>query len=280
VKDPRAILREHGLAAKKSFGQNFLTDREALEAIASASVPDAERDRAFVIELGAGLGALTSPLTARAARVFAVERDRDLAPVLRAELADPIAAGKLVVVEADAKTVDFAELLAGAPPDAPRVLCGNLPYQLTGPLLTRAVEHAAFFARAVFLIQREVAERLAAGPGTKEYGALTVFVNAAFEVRRVRLVKPGSFHPAPEVTSAVVSLTSRRPALAEETDSFRAIVKAAFTSRRKTLRNAWAKLGAEVLTAAERAGISLDARGETLSVEDFARLERSLRSTA
>lgn len=285
--DPRALLRAHGLAPKKSFGQNFLLDAEVLRNIAAACVPDNECGRALVIELGAGLGALTSELTKRAARVFAVERDRDLVPLLRAELATAIDEQRLEVVEDDAKTVSFQELLgagAGAGTGAntgsadtpPRVLCGNLPYQLTGPLLQRAVEHSSMFDRAVFLVQKEVAERLAAEPSTKEYGALTVFVQAAFEVRKVRLVHPGSFHPAPDVTSAVIVLRSRRPPIAHETERFRAIVKGAFSSRRKTLRNAWARLGPDVLAAAVEAGISLDARGETLGVEDFARMERML----
>ncbi len=276
MKDPRALLRARGIAPKKSFGQNFLVDREVLEAIAASCVPEADRGRAWVIELGAGTGALTTLLADRAARVFAIERDRDLVPLLEAELEPRIAAGALSIVEADAKSADWLGLVADAPQGAPRVLCGNLPYQLTGPLLTRAVENAARFDRVVFLIQREVAERLAAEPSSKEYGALTVFVQAAFEVARVRLVKPGSFYPPPDVTSAVVTLIPRRPPIAEETQTFRALVKGAFGSRRKTLRNAWASLGPAVLAAAERAGISLDARGETLSVEDFARVEREL----
>jgi 16S rRNA (adenine1518-N6/adenine1519-N6)-dimethyltransferase len=277
--DPRALLRAHGLSPKKSFGQNFLLDGEVLRAIAAACVPERERDRAVVIELGAGLGALTAELVPRAARVFAVERDRDLVPLLRAELEGAIDEGRLEVIEADAKTVSLSDLAAraGAGDGAtPRVLCGNLPYQLTGPLLQRAVEHASLFDRAVFLVQKEVAERLAAEPSSKEYGALTVFVQAAFEVAKIRLVRPGSFHPAPDVTSAVVVLSSRRPPIAEETERFRALVKAAFASRRKTLRNAWARLGPEVIGAADEAGISLDARGETLGVEDFARLDRIL----
>ena len=277
--DPRALLRAHGLSAKKSFGQNFLLDAEVLRSIAAACVPDAEVGRALVVELGAGLGALTAELTKRAARVYAVERDRDLVPLLRAELAADIEGMRLEVFEDDAKSVSFTDLLA-APPQAtepaPRVLCGNLPYQLTGPLLQRAVEHASTFDRAVFLVQKEVAERLAAEPSSKAYGALTVFVQAAFEVRKLRLVHPGSFHPSPDVTSAVIVMRSRRPPIAEETERFRAIVKGAFSSRRKTLRNAWSRLGPDVLAAASDAGISLDARGETLAVEDFARLARAL----
>ncbi len=126
------------------------------------------------------------------------------------------------------------------------------------------------------MVQLEVADRLAAAPGSKTYGALSVFTQAAFEVEKLFDVSRGSFHPPPDITSAVVRLTPRF--LAEETDLFRAVVKGAFAMRRKTLRNAWGRLADPpvVAAAAERAGISLDARGETLSVQDFARMAEEL----
>jgi 16S rRNA (adenine1518-N6/adenine1519-N6)-dimethyltransferase len=138
--------------------------------------------------------------------------------------------------------------------------------------------HADDLERVVFMVQLEVAERLAAEPGTKTYGALTVFVQAAFDVSKLFDVSKGSFHPPPAVTSAVVRLVPLRPRRAEETDLFRAVVKGAFGARRKTLRNAWRSLGdAEtVAAAAAKVGISLDARGETLSVDAFAAMTREL----
>jgi 16S rRNA (adenine1518-N6/adenine1519-N6)-dimethyltransferase len=275
--DARAILRRAGLAPKKSFGQNFLVSAHVVAAIASAAVPDAERGRARVLELGAGLGVLTRALTERARLVVAVERDRDLVPVLGEELAPAIAGGAARIVEGDAQTVSLAEL--GAPDAAsPRVLAGNLPYQITGRLLERAVAHTEDVDRVVFMVQREVADRLAASPGTKEYGALTVFVRAAFRVKKLFDVSPGSFHPPPDVTSAVVLLEPHRPRLAEETPLFRALVKGAFGTRRKTLKNAWSKVAEpdRIARAAEASGIRLDARGETLAVEDFARMAAAL----
>lgn len=273
MRDPRALLREHGLSPKKSFGQNFLVAESVLRAIAEACVPDTEVGRARVVELGAGLGSLTEPLAERAARLVAVERDRDLIPVLRS-----IFAGRenVELIEGDAQSVDFAALLGD--PDAPRVLCGNLPYQITGSLLERAVESRAHVDRVVFMVQREVADRLVAAPGQKDYGALSVFVQAQFAVRRALTVSPGAFHPPPEVKSAVVVMTPLSPPRATEDDDFRAVVKAAFGMRRKTLRNAWAGLlSAEALArAAQSAGVSLDARGETLSVEDFARAAKAI----
>lgn len=272
----RERLRARGLAPKKSFGQNFLVAEPVVEAIAAACVPDEEAGRAWVVELGAGTGVLTSALVARARHVTAVERDRDLVPLLEEDLAESIASGRLTIAEGDAQTFDLLAALAPAGGD-PRVLCGNLPYQITGRLLERAIHVAPLITRAVFMVQEEVADRLAARPATKDYGALTVFARAAFDVRKVRKVSPACFHPPPDVTSAVVELL---PAgRAEETPAFRAVVRAAFATRRKTLRNAWRGLGAPegaVGAAAEAAGVSLDARGETLDVDAFARFADQL----
>jgi 16S rRNA (adenine1518-N6/adenine1519-N6)-dimethyltransferase len=274
-RDPRTLLREAGLRPKKSFGQNFLVSDGIARAIAVACVPEEEVGRARVVEIGAGTGALTTLLAERAATVMAIERDRDLVPILTRVLEGTAAR----VLEEDAQSADLAALLG--PPDAPRVLCGNLPYALTGPLLRMAVEHAEAIDRVVFMVQDEVAQRLAARPGTKAWGGLTVFVRAAFDVRRVLRASPGAFHPPPEVTSAVVELVPLRPPRARETEQFRALVRRAFEARRKTLRNAWAGLagdGEALERAAAKAGVSLDARGETLDVDAFARMADALRS--
>jgi 16S rRNA (adenine1518-N6/adenine1519-N6)-dimethyltransferase len=271
--DARAILRRVGLSPKKGFGQNFLVSPHVVEAIARACVPDAEVGRARVLELGAGLGVLTGKLAERARLVVAVERDRDLVPVLKDELADAVERGVVRIIEGDAQEATPSEL-GGAEESSPRVLAGNLPYHITGRLLERAVAHADDLDRVVFMVQLEVAERLAAAPGTKAYGALTVFVRAAYRVTKLFDVSRGSFHPPPDVTSAVVLLEPHRPRLAVENDAFRAVVKAAFGARRKTLRNAWGKLAEppRLAEAAAAAGISLDARGETLDVDAFARM--------
>ena len=236
---------------------------------------DDEVGRARVVEIGAGTGVLTQLLAGRTRTVAAIERDRDLVPLLRREMAD---AG-VRVVEADAQTVDLAALLGDPEPGSPRVLCGNLPYAITGPLLRRTMEHAAYVERVVFMVQDEVADRLGAHPGTKAWGALTVFMRAAFDVRRVLRAPPGAFHPAPEVSSAVVELVPVRPPRATETGRFRALVRGAFGARRKPLRNAWSRLAPAAATleaAAAQAGVSLAARGETLDVEAFARMADAL----
>jgi 16S rRNA (adenine1518-N6/adenine1519-N6)-dimethyltransferase len=228
------------------------------------------------VEIGAGLGALTRPLLARARTVVALERDRDLVPILKAELETDIASGRLIVVEADAKRFDYESTFAAVAP--PRALAGNLPYNLTGPLLERIGGLAPTIDRASVLVQLEVADRLVARPGTSAYGALTVFVQAAFAARRAFVVRRGAFHPAPEVDSALVVLEPHAVPVARETPAFRALVKGAFGQRRKSLRYAWSALGEDgsLEAAAKRAGIDLALRGETLAVADFARMAREL----
>ena len=284
-----ALLRTAGLQPKKSFGQNFLVSDAAIAKIAEACVPDDEIGLSRVVELGAGAGALTAALTERAAHVSAVERDRDLVPLLEGALEATIGLGKLSVIEADAQSLDLASLFARpelpgspAPQAFRRVLAGNLPYQITGQLLRLAVGQAEQVDRVVFMVQEEVADRLVARPSTKAYGALSVFVQAAFAVRIVLNVPPGAFVPSPRVSSAVVALVPHRPPLAVETETFRAVVKAAFGARRKTLRNAWRALAesSSLEDAAASAGISLDARGETLDVLAFARFTRAIEGQA
>jgi 16S rRNA (adenine1518-N6/adenine1519-N6)-dimethyltransferase len=267
-----------GLSPKKSFGQNFLADKHAAAKIAELAVGTGagggrskDGSAATVVEIGAGLGALTEPLLARGAHVVAIERDRDLCPLLRDAFAAWIERGQLEVIEADAKQVDFGALLEPGP--APRVLTGNLPYQLTGPLLERTTGLAAVIDRAVYTVQAEVGERLTAAPGSGAYGALTVFTSAAFKIARAFGLGSSAFFPRPGVDSVVLVLSSLRPPRARETPQFRAAVRAAFGQRRKTLRNAWSALGtaAEVAEWARASGIDLARRGETLSVEEFAR---------
>jgi 16S rRNA (adenine1518-N6/adenine1519-N6)-dimethyltransferase len=223
---------------------------------------------------------LTAPLIERAAHVVAVERDRDLLPPLRARFADALAAGRLELLEADAKAIDPEALLRGRA--RPHVLCGNLPYQLTGPLLQLSMRSASVLERVVFLVQLEVAARLSALPGSSDYAALSVFTQAAFEVRRAFVIRRGAFYPQPGVDSAVVVLTPRAEPIFE-TDTFRSFVRAAFAKRRKKLRNAWQgvlDLDAEALaTAARAANIDLDARGETLDVAQFRNMAEQAEAT-
>ncbi|MSP25443.1 MAG: ribosomal RNA small subunit methyltransferase A [Myxococcales bacterium] len=260
------ILRERGLVAKKSFGQNFLQEQAICERIAALAVPE---PGGSVLELGAGLGALTAPLADRATHVIAVERDRDLVPLLSELFA---ASPAVVVLETDAAQLDFCEALGRGP--KPWVVAGNLPYQLTGRLLEKTMHVAHAIDRAVFMVQREVCDRLCAAPGTEHYGGLSVFAQAAFRVERALRVPAGAFFPQPQVESAVVVLVPLTPPRAQETDAFKALVKRAFQSRRKKLSNAWRGVfgwtSAELAEHALAAGVSLDVRGETLAVEAYA----------
>jgi 16S rRNA (adenine1518-N6/adenine1519-N6)-dimethyltransferase len=272
---PKALLERSGLKPKYSFGQNFLADERFTARIAETCAASG----GSVIELGAGLGALTRPLLASGVSwLLAVERDRDLVPALTQELARDIESGRLQILEEDAKSVDFAAAFAGRPP--PHVVAGNLPYQITGPLLEKAVHASPSIDRAVFMVQLEVADRLAAPPNSDAYGALSVFAQRAFKVQRAFVVKRGAFYPQPNVDSAVVKLEPL--GAGPETDEFRAVVRAAFGQRRKKLKNVWAALfgerGIDLTGAAERAGIDLSARGETLGVAAFERMAAELRT--
>jgi len=266
------LLRSRGLVPKRAWGQNFLRDRRLAERIAAAATTP---PGGTVLEIGAGLGALTVPLLERAARVVAVERDRELAAALGELLGG---ADGLRLVTADALKLDWRDELGSGP--RPHAIAGNLPYAITGRLLERAVAVAPHIERAVFMVQREVADRVAASPGGRVYGALSVFVQAAFRVDKLYRAQPGAFWPQPQVASAVLRLRPWPTPRAVESATFRRVVKAAFGQRRKTLRNAWRQLCAwgprELERIAASADIELDARAETLSVEAFARLAAEL----
>jgi 16S rRNA (adenine1518-N6/adenine1519-N6)-dimethyltransferase len=269
---PRALLDKYDLRAKKSWGQNFLGDEEILGHVARLA---ADEPGEPVVELGAGLGHLTAQLVARGARVVAIERDRDMARVLRGELGAAV-----TLVEADAASLDYGALArdAGA---ARLAVVGNLPYHLTSPILFGLLDQAAHVSRAVFLVQREVALRLAAGPGTKDWGLLSVLLQHRADVSIERRVPPGAFLPPPRVESAVVLALFREPAARPLDDArFRRLVKAGFAQRRKVLANALAAARvapeATVAAALEAAGVDPRRRGETLTVAEWLALERAL----
>jgi 16S rRNA (adenine1518-N6/adenine1519-N6)-dimethyltransferase len=274
----KAELAERGLRPKRSLGQNFLADEALCRKLAAVVA----HHSGGVLEIGAGLGALTGALLALGNSVLAIETDRELANVLRGKFASELANEQLTLLEADAREVDLGALLRQLPP--PRTLAGNLPYQISGLLLRRAVDLSPAAERSVFLLQLEVVERLCAEPGSPAYGALSVFVQAVFAPRRAFVVRRGAFYPQPAVDSAVVVLEPLDPAHSPLSEQFSMLVRAAFEKRRKTLRNAWRGLAGlelfELEALARQAGIDLDARGETLSVPQFDRMARLLRDRA
>ena len=241
---------------RKRFGQHFLTDRHYLGRIAEAiEARPGER----LVEIGPGTGLLTERLLSDAGRLDVVEIDRDLAASLR----ERFPAGQVVVHEADALEFDFAAL------GAPLHVVGNLPYNVSTPLLFRMEAIAERLSRCVFMLQKEVVDRMVAAPASADYGRLSVMLQYRFAMESLFDVPPGAFTPPPKVRSSVVRMVplgGGRPRAADEA-LFAALVAAAFSQRRKTLRNA---VGPRVTPAAWQAcGIDPGRRGETLSVAEF-----------
>ena len=249
---------------KKRFGQHFLTDRSILRRIAEFSKigPDAT-----VVEIGPGAGALTLELAAIAQRVIAIEIDRDLIPSLRADMP-----GNVEIIEGDALEVTF--------PSGRFHLVGNLPYNVATPLFKRFIENRDRIVNVTVMVQKEVAERLTADPGTGEYGPLSVLIQYYADVTYGFTVRPGAFKPRPKVDSAVVRLEWRSGVPADR--GFTDFVQKAFSSRRKKLANnllhMFPSVGRDaVLHRIEKAGIEADVRPEALSVDEFLRIYNQFR---
>jgi 16S rRNA (adenine1518-N6/adenine1519-N6)-dimethyltransferase len=257
VSAPAQPAFEH--RARKRFGQNFLVDRGYVKRIVDALDPRRD-DR--VVEIGPGLGALTAPLLERLDHLVVVELDRDLAARLRADWPTQ----RLTVHEADALKFDFAGL-----GERLRVV-GNLPYNISTPLLFHLAGCAAGLRDIIVMLQKEVVERMVAAPDKPEYGRLSVMLQYRFVLEKLFDVPPGAFRPVPQVRSAVVRLTPRPAAELGARDEalFGRVVQAAFGQRRKMLRNTLA----EFLREIEIAALAVDpaGRGETLSVADYVRL--------
>jgi 16S rRNA (adenine1518-N6/adenine1519-N6)-dimethyltransferase len=251
--------------AKKHLGQNFLHERGVIERIVQAIDP---KPGDAIVEIGPGQGALTFPLLDRHGALTAIEFDRDLHAPLQAAAREH---GELKLIEGNVLGVDFTALAKELGVGKIR-LVGNLPYNLSSPILFHALDHANAIRDMHFMLQKEVVERMAAPPGSKVYGRLSVMLQAYCTVTPLFTVPPGAFRPAPKVDSAVVRLIPRAAGTIgiDDRARFAAIVRAAFGQRRKTLRNALGGImQAEAIVAA---GLDPGARAEQLSVADFARL--------
>ena len=268
--DAHALIQKYGLRAKKSWGQNFLVDERAYREIVHACAAGAGD---WVVEIGAGLGTLTARLAATGAHVVAIERERDMLEVLRAELG---ADARIELVEANALTFDYAALAGRA--GRPLTVVGNLPYQIASPILFRLMETPAPLSRIVVMLQKEMADRIVAPPGEKAYGALSVMVRYWGEPKLVCRVRAGGFVPAPRVDSAVLRIVPHASPREVDRERFSRVVHAAFGQRRKTLRNAlFAAFDAGAVDRAlGAAAIDGKRRGETLSVDEFVTLARVL----
>lgn len=272
----KALLERHGFHFSKALGQNFLIEPGVPSRIAEASGAD---ENTFALEVGPGVGCLTRELALRAGKVVAIELDNSLRGILSETLGE---FSNVEVLWGDAAKLDLASIVRERAGNLRPIVCANLPYSVTTPLLAAFID-AGCFRRITVMIQREVALRLAAAPGSKDYGAFTVFVNWHCEAERLFDVPPECFMPRPKVTSSVISLTPRaKPPCAVEDEAlmFRC-VRAAFAQRRKTLSNALTNgLGAytreQVNAALEHAGIAASVRGETLGCAEFARIADEL----
>ena len=266
--DIRTILQKHGFSFKKQFGQNFITDTNLLDSIAELSGID---ENSTVLEIGCGAGTLTRALAKRAKRVIAYEIDAKLQPVLAETLAG---LDNVEVVFRDFAREDMATLEEALPPYA---VVANLPYYITTPLVTKFLDGANKVLSLTVMVQDDVARRFCAQPGTADYGAITAAIARRADAKIVKLVPRRMFYPVPNVDSAVVQLNfveGRIPV--RDAKLYRATVRAAFLSRRKTLENnlmqAFKLTREQAQAVLQAAGVPEKARGETLSPEQLAKL--------
>lgn len=276
AKEIKALLGRHGFRFSKSMGQNFLIEGWVPDSLVEGAQLTKENG---VLEIGPGIGPLTVRLSDAAARVVAVELDRALLPVLAETLSGR---DNVEVLSGDIMKLDVAALVDEKFSGLTPMACANLPYNITTPVLTALIDSKRFF-RITVMIQREVARRICAAPGTADYGAFSVYCQYHTEPELLFDVGPECFLPAPKVTSSVLRMTPRAkpPADVDETLFFR-VVKAAFAQRRKTLLNAlsagFGGVEKERLKAAiASCGLPADIRGERLGIPEFARLTAALK---
>ena len=274
----RAVLGRHGFHFSKSLGQNFLTDESVPRRIAEMS---GAAEYGNAIEVGPGMGCLSAELCQRADKVVAVELDRALMPVLAETLADY---DNFEVVHGDVLETDLAALCKEKFGDGKAIACANLPYYITSPILMRLLEEKLPIRNITVMVQKEAAQRLCAAPGTREAGAISYAVAYYAKPKLLFTVQPGSFYPAPKVTSAVIQLDVHTtppvtPPNGDEAGLFR-LIRAAFSQRRKTAANAVANgLGiskAKVNAALQAAGLDIRLRPEQLTLEDYCALQAAL----
>lgn len=273
-KDIQSLLARHGFHFAKSLGQNFLIRGDVAEAIADAGcIPGCG-----VLEVGPGIGALTVQLARRAEKVVSVELDKRLPPVLAETMAD---CDRFTLIEGDVMKLSLAAVAAEQFQGLEPVLCANLPYNITTPFLTECVR-AGCFRQLTVLIQKEVAQRICARPGTGEYGAFTVLMQYYTEPELLFEVPNTCFMPPPKVTSAVVRCVTRRerPVQVVSEEAFWRTVRAGFALRRKTLVNSlqtgWQLPKERLAGIVESCGLPPTVRGEALGLEEYARLADAL----
>lgn len=268
------LRKPKNVFAKKSFGQNFLVDKNYIEKIIAALKPEKNE---FVIEIGAGRGALTENLLQSGANVIAIELERDMIAVLKDRFAD---FENFELIENDALKVDFSELLNRKSAK----LVANLPYYISTAILQKLIEHRAAFSEMILMFQREVVERITAEMGSKERGFLTVLTEAFLDAEKLFDVPPNAFRPAPKVWSAVVRFTPKNAGDLTDEHLFREIISAGFAQKRKTILNNLknappelrAKMGENPEEILKNAEILPNRRAESLGLEEWRRIYRKL----
>jgi 16S rRNA (adenine1518-N6/adenine1519-N6)-dimethyltransferase len=272
----RTELAEYGIIPKKRLGQHFLVDRNVLNKVLRAARIEKED---VVLEIGPGMGGMTFALAGQAKRVIAVEIDPKLAEILHHKMGD---ISNVEVIRKDILEVDFQELYER---EKQRMkVVANLPYQISTPLLFRFIELKEIFSTLTLMLQKEVAERMAAPPGGKAYGPLSIFIQLAADLSLPFFIKPSCFAPPPRVDSAVVHLTWKKEPLvgAQNEAWFKRVVRGCFCYRRKTLMNALRHSGlslpADTGERVKNIGINFQRRPETLSIQEFARLADTLKN--
>ena len=276
----KSILAEKGFRFSKSLGQNFLIDEDVLDRIVEGSGIDEDT---YVLEIGPGFGTLTQRLCAAAKKVVAVEIDDMAADILSENLAE---CDNLKIVRGDILKIDLNSLIADEFGDGSRIrVVANLPYYITTPILMLLIEGGFPIDSITVMIQKEVADRLAASPGGKDYGAITLSVQYRCECTPVAIAPPDSFMPPPKVTSEVIRLDLRdkpQVVVKDEKMLFK-VIKAAFAQRRKTLLNTLSNSGGfsmskdELTSMLDSLGIDPRRRGETLSIEEYAKISDNIK---
>ena len=272
----RQELKEYGLIPKKGWGQHFLIDRNILNKVIQIAQIN-EKD--VVLEVGPGLGEMTIGLAKKAKRVITVEIDSKLVEILKKKVMDY---PNVEVIKGDILKVDFNKLLNQE--KAPVKVVANLPYQISTPLLFRFIESKKLFFTLTLMLQKEVAKRMVAPPGGKEYGPLSIFVQLVSNLSIRFFVKPTAFFPPPKVESTVIHITWKEKPMVEVKDEewFKKIVKGCFSYRRKTLINALKHsdlpLPNDIEPKVKKIGIDPQRRPETLSIEEFVNLAEILKS--
>ena len=269
----RSLMEEAGIALKKAYGQNFLVNPMVPQEIADSCC---DRADSLILEIGPGIGCLTNELALRFEKVVAVEIDKGLIPVLSKTLADH---ENVTVINEDVMKLDLRRVAEEFAEGRPISVCANLPYYITTPILMRLLECGVAFRSITVMVQAEVASRLAAAPGSADWGAITAVLGYYGTVTKLFSVSAGNFMPPPKVNSAVIriDLFEEKPLKPKNEKFFFGLIHAAFEQRRKTLVNALlAKYSnlekATVIRAIEELGYPETVRGEKLSTADFARL--------